>query len=90
MFCRIGDSVFHVSSELRTYDGCCYGYVEAVCCGSVWREIGYAQSSVYFVSDGGRNAFPLISHDNDAIGSQLLGINIVPVKQCAIDRKIRR
>lgn len=73
------------SSELGAGDGGGHGYVEGFGGGTVLGVGGDEE----FVGDEGfylvADAFALVAHDDDAVGSERTVVDVAPVQECAID-----
>jgi hypothetical protein len=72
-------------SEFATSDGCGDSYIQAIGCLSlmkIWNEQFPIDALTYFL----RDSVPLITHDDKSASRELLGIDVLPVQESAIDR----
>ena len=61
--------------------------IETVGCFALM-EVGDEQPAVYFCPDGIGDAITLVAHDDQSLGGELLGVDVVAVEEGTIDRKI--
>ena len=77
------------SAEFGAGDGRGDGNVKALGC-VVLTVTGNQEAMVYLGTDLWGDTIALVSHDDKAIGSEWLGIDVVAIEQCAIDGEVLR